>query len=238
MRTKRNWIIAVTAQVAISFLATQSSASPLSSEGGIIRWDRSTTNTNLNYYIDPSASSLSAVIQASFSEWQAIPSQYLTFTQVGSAASAQIVVRVLSDLGIGGAAGVAYVSGQVGGYITSCDLRISSATATSTNATYVKSVVQHESGHCLGLAHSIVLNAVMSYHPNAASSPTDDDKFALTLLYPRNGADLPLGCATIERSRDGDKSGPGGIIPPLLMMALGFGILRKTAPRAYSPFAG
>lgn len=180
-------------------------ASPLRDYYGINRWNLSPSNTNLNYYIDSSASAYSSVIQQSFNDWSSIPTVYVTFTQVASSASANIIIGVASSLSISGAGGVANGTSDSDGNLQSCTVSVSSASA---NASTAKVVFLHEIGHCLGLAHSVANGAVMSYWSNPSSIPIDDDKYALTLLYPRgSSAGYPMGCATTRSSKPSGKRG-------------------------------
>ena len=58
--------------------------------------------------------------------------------------------------------------------------------------------VLHELGHCLGLGHSLIPEAIMSYHLDRNDFLLDiDDIAALVRLYPTEGDyHLPPGCAT------------------------------------------
>jgi len=58
--------------------------------------------------------------------------------------------------------------------------------------------ILHEIGHCIGLGHSLIPEAIMSYHLDRNSFDLDlDDRAAVSRLYPLSGkAALPPGCAT------------------------------------------
>ncbi len=192
MRMKPRWILSLIA----SFIVTSSAvASPVPDDWGygVARWNISAASPNLNYYIDPSAASIATTVQSAFSDWAAIPTVYVTLTQVMSAGQANIVVKLLSSISPAGASGVAHTTMDSGGYITACELDISQ------EYTVTKNTIQHESGHCLGLAHSVVSGAVMSYR-DSGQTPTVDDEYALTLLYPKDSSvGYPAGCATISK---------------------------------------
>ncbi len=207
--------------VATSLSSAQASPVPDDRGYGVARWNISQSAPNLNYYIDPSASSIATMIQASFADWAAIPTVYVSFTQVSAVDTANIIVRIGS---VSSGAGAANTQLNGSGNITSCTIDISS------DETPTKNTVQHETGHCLGLAHSVMPGAVMSYRDGGAT-PTLDDQYALTLLYPRDNANsYPMGCATISEDRDG--GGPSGPTPlallaPLAIMMAGFAAWRS-----------
>ncbi len=62
----------------------------------------------------------------------------------------------------------------------------------------IAKTILHEMGHCLGLEHSQIPQAIMSYHSEANGFGLDlDDRAAISRMYPSDGqtARLPVGCA-------------------------------------------
>lgn len=216
-------------------------AAPLADFGGIQRWDIGDTSPALTYYIDPSISSIEATVRAAFTAWSStdIPTTYLTFRQLSSSSGAQIVVSVPESLSISGAGGVAHTTVNGSGNITGCEAHIASDVVSTSRAI---SVITHEIGHCLGLQHSMVTGAIMSYRSGESLAPTDDDRLAITRIYPAPGVSTayPMGCATVStvsgRRPPGPPSGPGlGALAIFAgFIALGFWAIRnvRRQPRA------
>ncbi|MCB9228763.1 MAG: matrixin family metalloprotease [Deltaproteobacteria bacterium] len=73
--------------------------------------------------------------------------------------------------------------------------RIYILTADRLNQDQLLRVILHETGHCLGLGHSLIPEAVMSYRSDNRTSLDLDDMAALSRLYPYDEAySLPPGC--------------------------------------------
>ncbi len=77
-----------------------------------------------------------------------------------------------------------------------CSVFIKSDLAYSSDS--VAKTILHEFGHCLGLEHSLIPEAIMSYHTEENRFELDlDDQAAICRLYPRDkvSGQLPPGCA-------------------------------------------
>lgn len=87
--------------------------------------------------------------------------------------------------------------------------------------------ILHEMGHCLGLGHSLIPEAIMSYQLEKNSFALDlDDKAALSRLYPQNGGQprLPIGCAIGGNQSASRKSENKGFW--IMALPLGIGLSR------------
>lgn len=201
-------------------LASPASASTISSGGTKVRrWDISRDSPTLTYFIDSSAAANASMIQNTFSAWESVPTAYVAFTAAASADDANIIIYRRRPSS--GSAGQANLSTR-GGYIFRCEVEISDAAATS------YPVYLHEVGHCLGLPHSVVSGAIMSYRSDRASNLTDDDTYAITQLYPNSDGSVPVGCGTVARGGGNSPPprGPGPLAAWFALWALAYGWMR------------
>jgi len=166
--------------------------------GNPIRWPISPAEPDLSYYIQSADPIVVQSIQDSALAWSNIETSYVNLTQTGVSTSANIVIVVDNDLGNPYAGGYASYSYSGNGEITSCTVHLL-ASQVSLGYDLFQPLALHEMGHCLGLIHSVSAGAAMSYRGGGAN-PTDDDAFALTLLYPASGSSLPPSCGTIHTS--------------------------------------
>ncbi len=194
------------------FVGVNGEASAIPTVGNKIRvWDITSKSPEVRFYIDSGYDTVQALAESSFSEWQGVPDAYIRFKKLDSISHdpnatnyADIWIHVVGELSNSFAGAQARVSVDSStGYIQQCTVEIPSRSANS----LIKGIILHEIGHCLGLVHSVVNKAVMSYR--GGSILTTDDKFVLAQLYPEDSARYPLGCATV-RSVDGSSGGSGG----------------------------
>jgi hypothetical protein len=164
------------------------------------RWNISSSSPNVTYTIDSTAASLAQNIRDSFTVWQNVSGAYITFSEAAS--GGQIVVKV-GGVTTSWAAGEAQYQYDSSGHIYTCEIRLSSG---ATNSTII-----HEIGHCTGLNHSEVANAVMSYRRDSTSSSnlavTRDDEYAISVLYPTGNTGRPIGCGTLNTSQNAETQG-------------------------------
>jgi hypothetical protein len=196
------------------FLSLNVYASPIvtTREGGVARWNISPSSPTLNFYIDSNVgTNFAAFARDAAIAWSGVQESYVQLTEVMDPATANIIVR-----------GYASISNalvpQAASYITDSNSNITACTveiligadtgATAEYLDYLHSGTIHEMGHCLGLHHSLQIDAVMSYRQNGSSlALKSDDKLAIARLYPNDGNNIyPMGCATVQKSG----SGPGG----------------------------
>jgi hypothetical protein len=93
----------------------------------------------------------------------------------------------------------------------------------------VAKTILHELGHCLGLDHSLIPEAIMSYHTEQNTFALDlDDQAAISRLYPlgKSSVQLPPGCAVGADSRlpEGWQVSTA-LVVFLLLSPLGFGLI-------------
>jgi len=204
-------------------------ASPIQTwRENLIRQPVTSDSPNVNWSIDTNNPSIEATAQAAFQQWQDVDSAYITFTQVAPGANDAIEIVILSSLSNSFAGGQAITYWGPEGEITRCTIEILDTTLSTGGTSYAQTVLTHEVGHCLGLAHSIANHAVMSYR-DPASTLTADDRFALTVLYPEDGTSLPMGCASIKQWPGSGPKDPRqtSFFLTFLLMGLGMLWLRK-----------
>lgn len=179
------------------FFSCQLEASAVPSAiGKVNRWTIiSKSNPKLKYTMTSVTASMATLVREAFTAWQNVSTAYVEFQEeTVNPSSANIEVRLLSGLDNSYAAAQAYVNFSADGSLTSCEVQLLD---NSGNSDAMRGIIIHEIGHCLGLRHSVVPNAVMSYR-NSSYSLTPDDEYVVSLLYPMSNSDMPMGCASIE----------------------------------------
>jgi hypothetical protein len=97
----------------------------------------------------------------------------------------------------------------------------------------IAKTILHEMGHCLGLEHSLIPQAIMSYHSEQNRFALDlDDRAAIGRLYPldNEAMKLPVGCGIGADSSLPFSLPPGSklAIVIILLLPLGISVLKKT----------
>lgn len=186
-------------------ISCAASAGPLpAGDGKILRWNLSPDNHELTYaFSDAFPERLVDFTVAGFAKWQAVETAYLTFRRVDSLDEADIQFVTTEDSLTGTVPAYASYTYDGNGHLITCQVR-STSNVEGYNDDYLEHVMPHEIGHCLGLHHSFIPNAVMSYFAAHPTDLADDDRYSLTLLYPADGrARYPLGCASLRNPPDG-----------------------------------
>ncbi len=159
---------------------------------GILRFPITVESPEVHYFIDANDADFEANIDNAYAQWSAVEEAVIDLVKVTAKEEAEIVVS-LSTGNYANSAGDLKLVLKDG----TCDLSHVSLDISKNSAINMYDLL-HETGHTLGLGHSIVAAAIMSYHGYGATSLTLDDEFALASLYPVSGENLPPGCATIS----------------------------------------
>ena len=191
-------------------------ASPINQwRGKQIRLDITESDPEVTWSMETSDSTLESLAIRAVAQWENVDSAYIAFRQVTPAEGGDIRIKILDSLSNSYAGGQALVSWDVEGIIQPpCSIELLAGALNQGDSDYRQMILAHEFGHCLGLAHSVVNGAVMSYR-QPGPELTFDDRYALTLAYPSSDESLPLGCASLstgsnggKKTRKGRNSGP------------------------------
>jgi|GEM_PF-2746102 len=202
-----NTILPLSAALLLAVIPS-AAASPINEwRGNPIRLDISESAPEVTWSISTSDAALEALAAQAVAQWEDVDSAYITFRQVPVAEGGDIRFEILDSLSNSYAGGQALVSWDAEGVIqTPCSIELLAAALDDGDSDYRRMLLTHEFGHCLGLAHSVVNGAVMSYR-QPGPDLTFDDRYALTLAYPSTDASLPLGCASLS-ARTGPDAPP------------------------------
>jgi hypothetical protein len=173
---------------------------PVDFDGSVTRWPVGPEDPPITYKIEAaSAQDLSVyagIVEDAASLWSEIPESYFKYAAATDDETPQVTLHL--DHAIDGgdySAGYTIFDEYDGTKPKHCSIfvQLSGASYGSIGKT-----VLHELGHCVGLGHSLIPQAIMSYSLEKNSFALDlDDEAATSRLYPASGhaARLPPGCA-------------------------------------------
>lgn len=198
---------------------------PVDFDGSILRWDIGPESAPITYEIDADRPEDALTYQGAIEEavglWNGVPASYFAFDQAQATQAAQVTLHLQSVIDGGQySAGYAIFDEYDGVKPVHCSIYVS--VGDNVGYTGMAKTFLHELGHCLGLGHSLVPQAIMSYKLEENSFALDvDDQAAAARLYPADGSDpkLPPGCA-VGPERAGDRTMLWLLLAPLV-----FGLL-------------
>lgn len=171
---------------------------PVDVNGKVLRWDIDMNDDPITYEVVSDDEVLSYVlgniVEDSASLWSDSNGSYLRLAAAEN--NPQITLNFTSNYSDPTSAGYA-IFDEVDGAAKPLHCSITIATNDSYGYDALGKTVLHELGHCLGLGHSLIPEAIMSYELEKNSFALDiDDEAALSRLYPADGSDpkLPPGC--------------------------------------------
>ena len=173
---------------------------PVDFNGKILRWDISLEQPDVTYDISFDKTqldeSLLTIVNESVNLWNGVSESYahLRSIEAGEQPDVQITFQPNLD-GAPHSSGYSVFLRGEDGNPSGCEIYVATSDA-SYNA--IAKTVLHEFGHCLGLGHSLIGEAIMSYELDKNRFALDlDDEAALSLLYPADGTTpaLPIGCS-------------------------------------------
>ncbi len=174
---------------------------PVDFDGSLLRWDIGPSSDPITYEIaadrEEDALTYQGAVEDAVDLWNGIPSSYFAFDKVPSNQPAQVTIHLQSIIDGGQySAGYAIFDEYDGTRPIHCSIYVS--VDDGVGYTGLAKTFLHELGHCLGLGHSLVPQAIMSYKLEENAFALDvDDQAAAARLYPQDGSSpkLPPGCA-------------------------------------------
>src|SRR5690606_18642292 len=165
---------------------------PVDFDGARLRWPIERTDSAILYEVVSDSADISfyeqAVIEAA-DMWTNVRSSYFAYAQAGEGEKAQVTVHPESSLQDWPfSAGYAiFDKVSKNGEPVHCEIYI----GLNVHDSYLSlaKTALHELGHCLGLGHSLVPQAIMGYQMELNNFELDvDDQAALSRLYPADGS--------------------------------------------------
>ncbi len=204
------------------FLSTQAFAypTPVDFDGSLLRWQIDETSGPITYEVladdDAYLSQYGDIVDDAALMWSEIPTSYFRYARADESKPAQVTVNLRSSIE-GGAYSAGYAIFDE--YADIVPLHCSIFVVIDEYVTHasMEKTILHELGHCLGLGHTLIPQAIMSYRLEENGYALDvDDRAAVTHLYPVDGSEpeLPPGCAIGAKPRDASS------LPLLLLLVL------------------
>jgi hypothetical protein len=191
---------------------------PVDFDGSLMRWNITPDSDPVSYAVEADlevdVSRFASDIDDAAVLWGEVPGSYFALAQVAPGATPQITIFLERALdGARFSAGYALFDQYDGKDPLHCAIHVGVDDGT-THAALAKTVL-HELGHCAGLGHTLVPEAIMSYSLDRNAFALDlDDEAAVSRLYPADGSTpkLPPGCAVGAEL--------GGASPPVAALLL------------------
>jgi hypothetical protein len=208
---------------------------PVDFTGSLLRWDRTIDMPRIYVEVigDSEAGTFGSMVTESATLWNNVPGSFLrieSFNDESSAADITITIKSALD-NMPDTAGFSEFDEFDVSTPTHCNIEVLAEEGASLLS--LKKTILHELGHCIGLGHSLIPEAIMSYSLNQNTFALDiDDKAAVARLYPSDGSkpELPLGCSTIQTTNSVPK--PVTLMLMLLPLLMPLFLLAKAGSYA------
>lgn len=174
---------------------------PVDVDGALHRWPLTAEKSEVHYEVIAADSTLRSYLEDLVDEsaeiWSQVEGSRLKLVKASEWKSAEISIYFDPSIAGGAtAAGYSIFDNVKDGVPQHCTIRI--AASENMISENLSKTTLHEIGHCIGLAHSLMPQSIMSYNLDRNQFALSvDDKAALTRLYPmdvRHPALAP-GCA-------------------------------------------
>lgn len=174
---------------------------PVDFDGSILRWDIGPDDPPITFEVKADRQSdlddfYTAVVDSA-DLWSGVSNSYFRYAEVQEGEVAQVTVNLNRAIdGSAVSSGYAVFDAYEDKKPSHCSIFILVDDGFSQNS--VAKTILHELGHCVGLGHSLIPEAIMSYQLAKNQFALDiDDEAAVTRLYPASGDEpkLPPGCS-------------------------------------------
>jgi hypothetical protein len=177
----------------------QSYPTPVDFDGKLLRWNIAKNDPPVLWEIKTDEATdpgfYRQVVETSADLWSSVEGSYLRLGEAKSGEVARITINLNANID-----GQEFSSGfsvfdeadKIGP--THCSITV----LASPEEYGISKTILHELGHCLGLGHSLVPEAIMSYSLEENRFALDtDDRAVVARLYPADGSkpSVPLGCS-------------------------------------------
>jgi len=206
----------------LAFLVQTAAAypTPVDLDGSIMRWDITEENPTVTFEVAGDEGDLSTygpVVENAAQIWSAIPTSYLSLQPSNNDGDEAASISVKLKRSIDGSdfsAGFSTFDKDSSGRPSHCRTEV--LVGNGFGEVSIAKTILHELGHCIGLGHSVIPRAIMSYTLDRNSFDLDvDDEAAVSRLYPVGGTvKLPPGCSV------GSSSGTGRWVVILVLLFL------------------
>ncbi len=174
---------------------------PVDFDGSILRWDISMDDDPVTYEIkstsDADISSYDTIIDESADLWSSSPNSYFRYARATEDQIARVTINLERSIdGSAVSSGYALFDEYKDQKPEHCSIFV--LIDDNLSSLSIAKTILHELGHCLGLGHSLIPEAIMSYQLEKNSFSLDiDDQAAVSRLYPADGSTpkLPPGCS-------------------------------------------
>ena len=174
---------------------------PVDVDGALHRWPIKPNSSSVYYEVIVADSSMDSYLRAMVDEsadmWGQVDGSLLKLDQAGEANPAQISIYYDNSITGGAtAAGYSIFDDVADGVPRHCTIHI--AAAPQMDAENLSKTTLHEIGHCIGLAHSLMPESIMSYNLDRNQFALSvDDRAALARIYPSTSGhpSLAPGCS-------------------------------------------
>ena len=174
---------------------------PVDFDGRLMRWPIDSSDGVVLYEVEAERvedfEEYGTLVDESAAIWNYAGGSYVSYKKIEEGQVSSVTVKLVRTLQNGAyAAGYTTFDGWENGKPTHCTIYILINEAFS--FTGIAKTILHELGHGLGLGHTLVPEAIMSYSLDKNKFALDiDDEAAIARLYPPDGTKprIPPGCA-------------------------------------------